>query len=114
KANDNPGPSSTSDGHPPALPSSKIATAAPTENKRSTMGLLMDRIMSVIPSVLQDKVEDEFSIFDSQENCPICVNEIKPRQIIRQLPCLHVFHLDCIDDWLTEKSSICPMCKLNI
>ena len=46
--------------------------------------------------------------------CPICQNAIKTNtEIIRELGCSHVFHLDCIDKWLLMKNQ-CPLCKKNI
>ena len=48
----------------------------------------------------------------SQESCPICLDEfISHETVVRQLPCVHVYHPDCIDPFLRENSSLCPICK---
>ncbi|RKP33305.1 hypothetical protein BJ085DRAFT_41573 [Dimargaris cristalligena] len=44
------------------------------------------------------------------EHCAICQESIRGGQKIRQLPCRHDFHVACIDQWLTKKSSVCPLC----
>lgn len=44
------------------------------------------------------------------DDCPICLEEFKIRQICRQFDCSHVFHKKCIDKWLT-KNVICPVCR---
>uniref|UniRef100_A0A0B7K4E2 RING-type domain-containing protein n=1 Tax=Bionectria ochroleuca TaxID=29856 RepID=A0A0B7K4E2_BIOOC len=47
-----------------------------------------------------------------QPNCHICLVRFEHRiSIIRELPCGHIFHPMCIDEFLTENSSLCPMCK---
>ena len=48
----------------------------------------------------------------AQESCPICLDDfISHETVVRQLPCVHVYHPDCIDPFLRENSSLCPICK---
>ena len=46
--------------------------------------------------------------------CCICVDDFKPGQEVRELPCQHLFHPSCIDEWLSEHSSVCPLCKMDL
>lgn len=41
--------------------------------------------------------------------CSICINPFVNGEKIRLLPCLHKYHLPCIDQWLLKKAS-CPNC----
>lgn len=41
--------------------------------------------------------------------CVICMVEFSKGDSIRFLPCLHTYHVHCIDDWLM-RSFICPSC----
>jgi hypothetical protein len=45
--------------------------------------------------------------------CAICLNDFSDSSVCRQLPCDHVFHKSCIDEWFIL-SVKCPMCKRNI
>lgn len=48
----------------------------------------------------------------SQLTCPICLDDfIHAETIVRELPCGHIFHPECIDPFLRDNSSLCPMCK---
>ncbi|KAK3341286.1 hypothetical protein B0T25DRAFT_336859 [Lasiosphaeria hispida] len=52
---------------------------------------------------------------DYQPLCAICLEPYKNRStVIRELPCGHIFHPDCIDEFLGENSSLCPLCKVSM
>lgn len=46
--------------------------------------------------------------------CSICLDEYEDGEMVRMLPCGHVFHTDCILPWLTERQACCPLCKVNV
>ena len=49
-----------------------------------------------------------------KEACAICVEDFQDEDTVRVLPCNHYFHPECIDPWLTDHSSLCPLCKQRI
>lgn len=52
---------------------------------------------------------------DYQPTCAICLEDYQNRvTIIRELPCGHIFHPECIDEFLSENSSLCPQCKASM
>ena len=62
------------------------------------------------PSTLQHR-----SLAFSQPTCPICLDDyISHSSMVRELPCGHIYHPECIDPFLKENSSLCPLCKGKI
>lgn len=52
---------------------------------------------------------------DYQPRCNICLEDYENRiSIIRELPCGHIYHPECIDEYLSENSSLCPQCKTSM
>ncbi|KAJ8453064.1 hypothetical protein Cgig2_014827 [Carnegiea gigantea] len=48
---------------------------------------------------------------NKQTDCAICLSEFADGDLMRILPqCGHIFHVTCIDTWLTSHSS-CPSCR---
>ncbi|XP_068612144.1 RING finger protein 150 [Brachionichthys hirsutus] len=47
------------------------------------------------------------------DNCAVCIEGYKPNDVVRVLPCRHLFHKGCVDPWLLDHRT-CPMCKMNI
>ena len=47
------------------------------------------------------------------EPCAVYLSDILPGETLRNLPCAHVFHAECITPWLAE-SCLCPICKSNV
>ena len=50
------------------------------------------------------------ALFDDNINCIICMENFNENELVKQLPCGHVFHGECIDQWLGEQKN-CPFCK---
>jgi hypothetical protein len=51
----------------------------------------------------------------NQPTCPICLDDFEENETqVRELPCRHIFHPDCIDTFLLRNSSLCPMCKQSV
>ena len=51
---------------------------------------------------------------EEADSCSICLQEYEPGEKVRYLPCQHVFHRDCVDEWLLGESRLCPMCKRSV
>lgn len=49
----------------------------------------------------------------SDETCSICLEMPRAGEAIRHLLCMHKFHKDCIDPWLSRQAT-CPICKSSI
>jgi len=50
--------------------------------------------------------------FETQLECAICLSEFIKGDKVRVLPCLHLFHLSEIDEWLTRRKKLVSM-KIN-
>lgn len=46
--------------------------------------------------------------------CTVCLSKFEPGEQVRRLPCMHVFHVDCIDDWIKRSRCTCPLDNLDI
>eukprot|EP00747_Dinoflagellata_sp_TGD_P167695 gnl/TRDRNA2_/TRDRNA2_192578_c0_seq1.p1 gnl/TRDRNA2_/TRDRNA2_192578_c0~~gnl/TRDRNA2_/TRDRNA2_192578_c0_seq1.p1 ORF type:complete len:386 (+),score=77.56 gnl/TRDRNA2_/TRDRNA2_192578_c0_seq1:70-1227(+) len=46
-------------------------------------------------------------------NCQICMEDFKEGDELKTLPCFHIFHAACIDQWL-KVNSICPTCRHKV
>ncbi|XP_021299775.1 probable E3 ubiquitin-protein ligase HIP1 [Herrania umbratica] len=47
------------------------------------------------------------------ENCVICLEELKVGSDASRMPCSHIFHGDCIEEWL-KQSHYCPLCRFEM
>ncbi|XP_030621106.1 E3 ubiquitin-protein ligase RLIM [Chanos chanos] len=46
-------------------------------------------------------------------NCQICFCDYTEGDRLRMLPCLHDYHVECIDRWLSD-SATCPICRTDV
>ena len=47
------------------------------------------------------------------EKCTICLCDFEDQEDVRRLPCMHLFHIQCVDQWLPTNKR-CPICRVDI
>ena len=47
------------------------------------------------------------------DKCTICLCEFDDGEEVRRLPCMHLFHVPCVDQWLSLNKR-CPICRVDI
>lgn len=50
---------------------------------------------------------------DELEKCTICLTDFVEEEDVRRLPCMHLFHIECVDQWLPTNKR-CPICRVDI
>lgn len=45
--------------------------------------------------------------------CVVCLEEWKPGEVVKEMPCKHKFHDECIQKWLVIHGS-CPVCRYKM
>jgi len=50
----------------------------------------------------------------SNDTCPICREIFSHGDALRILPCVHSYHVLCIDNWIDGGNLFCPLCKHGI
>lgn len=50
---------------------------------------------------------------DEERKCMVCLEGFKDGEGLRILPCLHRYHVQCIDPWLAQNRH-CPVCKHDV
>lgn len=63
--------------------------------------------------ILAAGTEKEREISGEDAVCCICLARYADNDELRELPCIHVFHVECVDKWLKINAS-CPLCKTEL
>lgn len=53
-------------------------------------------------------------LYYSADECAICLANFEDGERVRLLPCQHLFHKACIDEWLIKIKKFCPSCRRDI
>lgn len=95
----------------------------PDEMTYEQLLALQERIGFVSKGFTEDQIKKIPSFKYSKRNnhniqkddvlCTVCQEEFRENDHLRQFPCLHSFHVDCVDGWL-KKEKVCPNCKEEI
>ena len=61
----------------------------------------------------ETQIEDVSKLDQEKKNCVICLEDFKNHDKAIILPCIHLFHKNCIKNWLKKKNT-CPICKFKL
>ena len=64
-------------------------------------------ILRYIPNSI---IQEEKNKNENNYKCLICLYEFKIGDKVCTLPCLHIFHIDCLKNWII-RNTWCPICK---
>lgn len=104
-------PASSNSDSPPATTN----TAAPTIPQYTYTTLTPSPAPPALPEYPTTSALEQLDIDDNDETlCPICFETFADGEILRVLPCHHRFHAPCVDPWLLNSSSHCPMCRVDL
>ena len=59
------------------------------------------------------KIQDINKLSEDKKRCSICLENYKNGDDSIILPCIHIFHSECIKKWM-KKNGVCPICKFKI
>ncbi|XP_069784483.1 E3 ubiquitin-protein ligase Arkadia-like [Narcine bancroftii] len=60
-----------------------------------------------------ERTEEGKEASEVEEKCTICLSPLEEGEDVRRLPCMHLFHQICVDQWLAT-SKKCPICRVDI
>ena len=68
---------------------------------------------NLIDNFCEVKIKDISKLEESNKKCAICLERFNSEVEVIILPCIHIFHSSCINDWM-EKQKNCPICKFEL
>ncbi|KAJ6868553.1 E3 ubiquitin-protein ligase CIP8-like [Populus alba x Populus x berolinensis] len=82
-----------------------------TENENAMMGQppATKSVVEKLPSVVFTKEDVE----SNNALCAVCKDDINVGERVKQLPCLHRYHGECIVPWLGIRNT-CPVCRYEL
>ncbi|SPP88429.1 E3 ubiquitin-protein ligase Arkadia [Drosophila guanche] len=88
---------------------SRILIGAPRPNRGATLETIE---RNTLPHKYR-RVRRPSESDEDAEKCAICLSLFEIENDVRRLPCMHLFHTDCVDQWLVTNKH-CPICRVDI
>ena len=74
---------------------------------------LDEHVVRRLPVCRYEQIRESSRKRGADTDCSICIEAYQDSDLLRRLPCLHLFHQECIDRWLGINVR-CPICKFEI
>lgn len=75
-----------------------------------------DKIRDSLPVVTIGTFADKFCTSMSDDlMCAVCLSSFEKEDEVRELcNCRHIFHRICLDKWLDQRQTTCPLCRSSL
>lgn len=77
-------------------------------DSEQSMGSDLDE--SIVQSLSQQRLGSHSALLQPGRQCRACLKPYNTGEFVRHLPCSHIFHRSCIDNWLLHRKASCPQC----
>ena len=67
----------------------------------------------ILNNLPETQIDDVTKLDPEKKNCVICLEDFKNGDKATVLPCIHIFHTSCIQNWL-KTQNCCPICKFKL
>ncbi len=84
------------------------------QNVMNNVNPQMEDVVVTTDEKSLDKIKTLKISKDMNEKCTICMDEMKEGEEYYNLTCKHIFHIDCIKEYLLNYNHQCPLCKEEI
>ena len=103
------------------LPMNNMVGMIDINNSGQMMNSMNDMINNVNngvdPNILNNlevtRIGDISKLNEENKKCIICLENFKEGDEGIFLPCFHLFHKDCVNEWLKSHND-CPVCKFKL
>ena len=95
---------------PPAAQADAVGDAVSQEELQQMQDfkrIVPDEELAKLQVILFSELETD------EKSCSICLDEFVPESQLYTIPCKHLFHKACIEDWVAENYK-CPVCRGEI
>ncbi|XP_045804847.1 E3 ubiquitin-protein ligase At1g63170-like [Trifolium pratense] len=94
---------------------SETINALPTYKFKTTRSKNEDESSptTIEGGIVAEGTEKERMISGEDAVCCICILNYENEDELRELPCSHLFHKECVDKWL-KINALCPLCKSDV
>lgn len=69
--------------------------------------------IDILNELPETEISDINRLDPQKRSCVICSNKYKNGEKATMLPCIHMFHSQCVQEWLRTKN-FCPVCKYKL
>lgn len=103
------------EGSKPSTPETVATTSSGRDDNHPTLVDPRDAASEIERLSSDEASQNACTISPMDEDsfeCTICLTEIEDGELVGVLPCTHIYHVDCLKQWISRKNA-CPLCQIT-